>query len=231
MVATLLLVAMQLVAIPASHANAVAGRVLFVKGPNSVDRDGPTVGLLKGSFIFEGDTINTGDKARIQLLMVDGARIAIRPNTTFGVQTYELPESTTDSFSIANNDGKATLRLVKGAFRSITGRIGKSHVKANYQVIAPVATLGIRGTDYTVRFCSSDCGGDGSGPDPDDGLYIGVSVGGVWVQNAEGSLDIDKNEFAFIADAVTAPLQLLEPPGLLYQSAVSEEDEEEKQEE
>ena len=53
----LLCLALQLAATSASHASNVAGRVMFVSGPNSVEREGPTVGLVKGSYVFEGDTI------------------------------------------------------------------------------------------------------------------------------------------------------------------------------
>ena len=65
----------------------------------------------------------------------------------------------------------------------------------------PVATLGIRGTDYTARLCSGDCGGSANQGNEEDGLYIGVSVGGVWVKNDAGNLDIDKNEYGFVAKA------------------------------
>ncbi|MEP6162226.1 MAG: FecR family protein, partial [Halieaceae bacterium] len=226
----LILVAAQFVATSASQASAVAGEVLFVAGPNSVEREGPTIGLLKGSFIFEGDTINTGAKGRIQLLMVDGARIAIRPNTTFSVQTYQLPGRTKDPIAIASNDGKAVLRLAKGAFRAMSGRIGKSYNKANYQVIAPVATMGIRGTDYTVRFCSADCGkGKAQGAAPKNGLYIGVNSGGVWARNAEGEINVNKNQFAFIGAADAKPEFLLQPPALLRARATEDEGEAEEE--
>ena len=82
-------------AVMSSQASAVAGRVLYASGPNSVERDGPTVGLSKGSYVFEGDTIHTGMRGRLQLQMVDGARIAVRPNTSFAVVDYQLAENTT----------------------------------------------------------------------------------------------------------------------------------------
>jgi hypothetical protein len=226
LVTVITFIALQLAAAAASHANSVAGRVMFASGPNSVERDGPTVGLIKGSFVFEGDTVLTGERGRLQLLMVDGQRIAIRPNTVFSIQDYELPEYTTDPIAVASGDGKVTLRLMKGAFRAISGEIGKSYVRANYQVIAPVATMGIRGTDYSVRWCDGDCGDEG--PTPEDGLYIGVNVGGVWAQNAEGEIDVDRNEYAYIAAADSDPVFLLEPPAVLNPSRHNGEEQEDE---
>jgi hypothetical protein len=231
----LLFVAWQLIAIVPSYANAIAGEVLFAKGPNSVEREGPTTHLMKGSFIFEGDTINTGKRGRVQLLMVDGARISIRPESVFSIDTYELPGHSSDPVSVAANDGKASLQLLKGAFRSISGTIGKSHVESTYQVRTPVATLGIRGTDYTARLCAGDCGGSAESGNGDsgskDGLYIGVFLGGVWIKNDAGSLDIDKNQFGYVASIDTPPEQLLAPPGLLRANTPTAEEEEEEAEE
>jgi hypothetical protein len=62
----LLFVTWQLIAVLPSYANAIAGEVLFTRGPNSVERDGPTTLLIKGSFIFEGDTINTGKQEGVR---------------------------------------------------------------------------------------------------------------------------------------------------------------------
>ncbi len=222
---------LQLSLVASSHAAAIAGRVLYASGPAAVEREGPTVALSKGSFIFEGDRIRTGADSRLQLLMVDGAHLAIRPDTIFIIEQYELPGSTADPVAIASNDGKAVMRLAKGAFRAISGRIGKSYNPATYQVVAPVATLGIRGTDYNVRFCKGDCGsGDGLEPPPKNGLYVGVNAGSVWASNAEDTVDIDINQYAFVAAANAAPTLLMRPPSVLSSSSYKrdEGDEEEQ---
>ena len=51
----------------------------------------------------------------------------------------------------------AFFRLLKGGFRAVSGLIGHTR-REDYAVQTPVATIGIRGTDYEVRMCSGDCG-------------------------------------------------------------------------
>ncbi len=89
--------------------------------------------------------------------------------------------------------------LLKGGFRSITGAIGKED-KAAYRVRTPVATIGIRGTDYTAVFCSSDCTGGKR-----DGLYVSVAEGGVFMKNKAGMLELNPGDFGFVAGPATRP--------------------------
>jgi hypothetical protein len=48
------------------------------------------------------------------------------------------------------------LDLVKGGMRAVTGAIAQRRPEA-YKVRTPVATLGVRGTEYYLRICEQDC--------------------------------------------------------------------------
>ncbi|HEC12200.1 MAG TPA: hypothetical protein ENI80_02970, partial [Acidiferrobacteraceae bacterium] len=50
----------------------------------------------------------------------------------------------------------AVFKLIKGGLRAITGLISKLN-PGGYNVQTPVATLGIRGTEFDVRLCTQDC--------------------------------------------------------------------------
>ena len=52
--------------------------------------------------------------------------------------------------------------LLKGGLRTITGLVGRSNRK-NYQISTTVATIGIRGTEYTIQYGQSISGTVGEG--------------------------------------------------------------------
>lgn len=59
----------------------------------------------------------------------------------------------------APRSSRAFFRLLKGGFRAVSGLIGKAN-PAEYRVSTPVATIGIRGTDYLVVICDAACARD-----------------------------------------------------------------------
>ncbi len=125
-----------------------AGKAIFVKGPVSAERD-PPVPLAKGDAVLVEDAIVTGEAARAQLLMLDGAKVAIRPNSRLLIEEFLYPsgEPVPEGTLVASVSGdRAVYSLIKGGFRSITGAIGKEN-EADYEVRTPVGVLGIRGTD------------------------------------------------------------------------------------
>ena len=108
--------------IPGVSVAADAGSVLFAKGTVTAER-APAVALAKGDAVLDDDTIATGDASRAQLLMIDGAKIAIRPNSILRIDEYAYTESAATVVSQSNN--KSVMSLVKGGFRTITGAVGK----------------------------------------------------------------------------------------------------------
>ena len=52
----------------------------------------------------------------------------------------------------ASKQKKATLNLVSGGLRVITGAMAKSNPE-NYKVRTPVALMGVRGTEFSVFLC------------------------------------------------------------------------------
>ena len=58
----------------------VAGKLLFVAGSVTLERT-PPVALKAGDLIETGTIIVTGEKSRAQILMNDGARVALRASS------------------------------------------------------------------------------------------------------------------------------------------------------
>ena len=216
---TLLLIAGPL----SSSAQASVGRVLFKYGNVTVDSANARL-LRQGAMVDEGDVIVTGPKGYVQLLLDDGTKIAIRPNSSFEIEALEMPASATAPAVGAGITLKASFKLQKGGFRTLTGRIAQQNPSV-YQVTTPAAIIGVRGTNYSTRLCAGDCG---SG---DDGLYVGVSEGAATLTNSAGELDIPKNAYGFAENFNTPPQRLLSPPASLQEEGsisleASDDDEE-----
>jgi hypothetical protein len=129
--------------------------------------------------------------------MADGGLIALKPSTEFVIDDFSYAGSDADTGSAENPD-RSFFSLVKGGFRSITGAVGQKD-KSAYRVRTPVATIGIRGTDYDAIYCDSACETGSTG------LYVGVTQGGVVLTNSAGSLELGPGQYGYVADEDSAP--------------------------
>jgi hypothetical protein len=135
----------------AVYAAQQAGEVIAVKGEVTAQAaDGSKRPLLKSDQVFVGDHVITGAGAYAVIQFVDGAKATIRPDSDLSL----------DKYAFGTDQDGAVLKLVKGGFRAITGEIAHNRPES-YQVETNVATLGVRGTEFSVRLCEYDCdGGD-----------------------------------------------------------------------
>ena len=177
---------------------APAGHTIFVH--NTVWRitAGVTKQLLhKGDTVYESDTIMTGRKGSAQLMMSDGAYIAIRPNTSIRLDVYRYDKEEDEGV------GESIITLLKGCFRSITGMIGKEN-KENYRIKTPVANIGIRGTDHEPLYIPEP--EEGEIPIGEPGLYDKVYSGETYIENDAGIVTILPNQVGFVSDQTTLPV-------------------------
>ncbi len=99
-----------------------------------------------GTKLYVGDVINTQAKSTTVLEFIDTTQVALRPGTRFVVENYEYqPEE-----PVAD---KAEFKLVKGGLRTLTGLIGKRGNADAFAMKSETATIGIRGTDFSMRLC------------------------------------------------------------------------------
>lgn len=191
-----------------------AGAVTFARGDVNAERQ-PPVALAKGDSIEVSDEIVTGDAARAQFELLDGARIAMRPNSRLRIDefSYTPPESA----AVTSSDDSSVISLIKGGFRTITGAVGNEN-EADYEVRTAVGVLGIRGTDYTAVFCNGDCDwvpGAGPGSPIADGLYLGVTEGTIVFRTPTRTIEVNAGEYAFIPLNSSEPQRLDFAPGVL----------------
>ncbi|MGQ0428862.1 MAG: FecR family protein [Gammaproteobacteria bacterium] len=204
-VAALALV-LALAASPAAWAKE-AGKALFVAGAVTLERK-PPVALKQGDAIHTGDTIATGDKSRAQILMNDGARVALRANSRYRVDQFGLPAAAGAQATATQAEGVTVATLLKGGFRSSTGAIGKDG-KGSYEVRTPIGTLGIRGTDYTAVWCQGDCADVPAAAPARNGMYLATHEGAIVFRYGGREVVVEAGQSIFIAaaDALPEPLE------------------------
>ena len=187
-----------------------AGDVVLAQGDvTDTATDGSKRVLKDGDDVFPGDSLVLGADSYLDIDFSDGGRILLRPNTSFQIQEYHFdPDAHPNADVNAGQDllpptsapkpESAFFRLVKGGLRAVDGLIGQTHHE-NYGIETPVATIGVRGTAFDVRYCGDDCQdeADATGA-PADGLYTAVSEGTIAAKNDAGEAVIPAGESSFV---------------------------------
>lgn len=201
-----LLLTLLMPATPALAQGTDAGKVLMSLGDVNVSRGGKVTPLKKGDGVQAGDVILTGPTSNAQVRMSDGAVIAIRSQTEFKINEYSFNGK-------ADGTEKASLSLVKGGVRAVTGVIGREN-KDNLKVDAVVATIGIRGTGFNIVYCQGNCSNADRTP-AKDGLYAGVFEGKVSVANEKTSGTYGVNEPVLVETKTSSITRLKQIPDFL----------------
>jgi hypothetical protein len=123
-----------------------AGMVVASRGEVIAMANGGSRELKQGDFIYVNDEILTSGRSFAVLQFTDGAKVTVRPDSTLIIEQY---------LYAGNAEDEATLNLVSGGLRVITGAMAKSNPE-NYKVRTPVALMGVRGTEFSIQLCGDD---------------------------------------------------------------------------
>src|SRR5690625_4846736 len=145
--------------------------------------------LAKAEPVFNSDRVNTHDDGRVQLRFSDGGLVSLMPDTLFAVEEYFYEDT---------QEGSLVFGLLKGGLRTMTGTIGSSKHE-QYELKTPVATLGIRGTEYIAVL------------NPPNTLRVHVGRGRVVLTNDEGEVELSAGQSGIVVQG-QAPAQSEEPP-------------------
>ena len=176
-------------------------KAVVYKGPKSVGQviksKGKTFAISSqhkrrllevGSEVFVGDRIFTGVKGFIRLSMIDDAKIDLRCNSEMQIEDYQL----------LRGANKSVLKLIKGSVKKITGSIGKV-AEDIYEMRTPLATVGVRGTEYAIRVLQSH-GCDGSLDVNSQGLFVRVNKGAIDIKSKKQTVALNTGNTAYLAD-------------------------------
>lgn len=90
-----------------------------------------------GDKIFEQDTVTTKEDSLLNIRFNDKTRFELGPESSLVASEYKYNQTA---------DDKVSMKVVKGAFRFVTGLVAKDKPE-NMEVETAVATIGIRGTN------------------------------------------------------------------------------------
>ncbi|MDC9524602.1 FecR family protein [Pseudoalteromonas sp. Angola-30] len=126
----------------------VAGKTILARGAVlATDAKSAQQRTLKRrDTVYGVDKITTGEKSKAQFSMSDGGLIALKENSELNIANYE--------FNTTTQQGSASIELIKGGLRSISGVIKKNG--GAYSVKTPVGSIGIRGTHFELQLIDGD---------------------------------------------------------------------------
>jgi len=135
----------------------------------------------KGQTLVNNATIITAPKSYAVLKFEDGTAVLLKENTSFQVQNYTYNPG-------ARENASAIFNLVRGGLRMITGLVTSRNRDA-LKVATPLATIGIRGTEFMAELVNP--------------LFLQVISGAVSATNAAGTVALTAGQVGVVANATT----------------------------
>lgn len=171
-----------------------AGNVLRVTGRATVTTpQGEIRQIKKGSKLNSTDMVSTSARSYVRLKMNDSSYVMVRPDSRMKIEDFKFNKK-------KPKENRSIFSLLKGGFRAVTGLIED---KKKYRYRTAVATIGIRGTDFSVRRCNGDC--FDIDPLPEPGIWLEVHDKTIIVTNKAGEFTFTKGQFAHVLDDHTPP--------------------------
>ncbi len=130
-----------LTAIPQTKVYAAAsiGRIVHTYGPAWVQRGTVREKAEKGQIVLRNDTIVTGKRGRVKIIMGDGSKVYIGAKSRVSLRKYALRGT-----KLLN----ASINMLWGKARFLVSKLKSSG--ASFRVRTPTAVLGVRGTEFVV---------------------------------------------------------------------------------
>jgi hypothetical protein len=157
------------IVVTANAADTTIGSVTRIQGEATWMSGHTAEALVTGAPVFSNQKVSTGDDARLELKFLDGTQLTIGEHASMILDTFV--------YDPAKGSGELGM-TVKGAFRFVSGKISKQP-NAQVAVTTPVATIGIRGTEFW------------GGPIDDQALGVFLIEGEVTVTNPQGQQVLD----------------------------------------
>ena len=168
----------------------IIGNIIITNGQAEILRDDQIITVVGQGVLVANDIVMTRQSSLAEIKLTDKTRFTLGPNSRLSIDQYRYsaPEN-----SQADAEGSLIATIHEGVMRTISGLL--SRLKSNdYRVqSALTVTIGVRGTDFTVRSCmdKASCG---------DlfGVSAAVLDGGVSFKNQTSEIDLEENQFTLI---------------------------------
>jgi hypothetical protein len=177
----------------------VIAKVVKIKGKirvKNTDKKLTQRVLTLKSPLYEGDYLMTAPSSYAVLVFRDGGRVTVDEKTEYQINEYQY-QTKKETF---------IQTLFKGGLRILTGTIGKINQEA-YQLKTPVATIGIRGTGFDVRYIKK-CQKEAVCFQQKEGLFSQVWHGSIVQKNKITQAILDVSKASYIANQHSAIVAL-----------------------
>ncbi|MFT5659392.1 MAG: hypothetical protein ACI9TV_000008 [Sulfurimonas sp.] len=114
--------------------------ITALRGEANIHRDGIITLAKLGSVLESKDRITTKNNTKVQIIFKDETIISLGKNSDFSIEEYLFGDTQVPI---------AKFGILKGAMRTITGKIGKI-APEKFTVATKTVTIGIRGTNFSV---------------------------------------------------------------------------------
>ncbi|MEJ2375154.1 MAG: FecR family protein [Pseudolabrys sp.] len=140
------------------------GTVSRIQGGANGTLGGTTQALGLNASVYLNEVVSTGKAARLEVTFKDNTQLTLGEKAKLTLNTYVFNPAA----------GSGTIKFgVAGAFRFLSGQVSKL-ANADVSVTTPVATVGVRGTEFW------------GGPIDSQALGVFLIEGAVSVSNAAG---------------------------------------------
>src|SRR5262245_51791309 len=135
------LVALSGLACSVGGAQTSVGSVKMAQGTALVRRGPETIPIHEGMRLLLSDVLETSANGRLGVILDDGTRIALGPNTELKIDRFV--------YQPAEGQFALMLRLGRGVLAYISGKIAKFSAES-VNIETPVGLIGLRGTSLVV---------------------------------------------------------------------------------
>ena len=135
-------IALTLTILPLNNSLAAIGEVTQLEGKGVIDRQDGEDGIIieKQLDIFSYDTVKTGN-GKVGIEFIDATRVDVTQHSKLIIDEFVYDPNT--------KTGKLSLKASLGTVRYASGQIAKNSA-TNVKITTPTATIGVRGTDFTM---------------------------------------------------------------------------------
>jgi hypothetical protein len=190
--------------LPASWAN--VGSVVNILGNAKIQKKtGQTSPAIRGDFLYEGDAVWTEATSNVQIRMIDGAMVWVRPSSELKIDAYK-------SIDRGGARNESSLRLLSGSMRTVTGVIAKQSPE-NYRLNTPNATIGVRGTEFDAVYVNAASSGQYRA---ESGTYHRVYQGSTNIRSGQQEINVSEGQAVFMGtQSNSSPVRLQNIPDFL----------------
>ena len=135
-------IVLTLTILPLKNSLASIGEVTQLEGNGVIDRKDGDKGIVveKALDVFSYDTVKTGN-GKVGIEFIDDTRVDITQHSKLIIDEFVYDPNT--------KTGKLSLKAKLGTVRYASGQIAKNSA-TNVKITTPTATIGVRGTDFTM---------------------------------------------------------------------------------